>query len=277
MAFYTPRRLIPAFLFTSRSGRAFLIGLIFVAIFAGVFWTSGRGQEFSTNLETVPDVPELESFSLSARVPISPKYYAHNVIVSRSVIDCPAGECVVEHRLQEWTRIDPLSTYVRDEYAELVFEPGNPWYRGQDAGRCSATFNCATFAVANYVHLTSNEWLSTTPTSDGYPTPIAIIIDSYFTPICEWSVAQAIDNKEFETDERLQNGDVLAFESSSSESDRTRRIFTHLGLVKRQDGLNRLLSKFGEGPILLSDLKFPDRMFPGAQKITIYRFRGDRP
>lgn len=255
--------------------------MLFVALaFTTVYWIRSTGHESENRSALLfPVTAESETFSLPAGAEISPVYFPNNAIVGRSVLSCPAGECVVEHRVQEWTPISSLSVYVQNDFAELVFEPGNPWYRGQDAGRCSATFNCATFAVAEHVHLTSNEWLGTTPTFDGYPTPIAIILDSYFTPICEWSIAQAIDNNdnEFETDERLRDGDVLAFESISPKSDRTRRIFTHLGLVKRQDELNRLLSKFGQGPILLSDLKFPDRMFPGAQKITIYRFRGDRP
>jgi hypothetical protein len=274
MAFYTPSGRNPAFL--SAAGRLFplIFALLFAALSARYFWTEIDGRESSRSGATSDDRSAGNLVFNLKRVPIAPLMKPGAAYISRSLLECPAGPCVLEHRPEEWTPLEELDKYQQDDFAELIFKPGNPWHVGQDSGICAATFNCATFAVGDFIGLTPNDWLNPAPSSDGYPTPIAVILDSFFTPVHELSLIDAVHDRQFETDERLREGDVVSFERIDDRDDPTRRNFTHLGLVQKQDGVNRLLSKFGQGPVLLSDLNFAHRMFPGGQKIVVYRFVG---
>lgn len=209
------------------------------------------------------------------RVAISPLSIARGSAIARSLVKCPAGECVIRHVPLPPVDISAFAAFRQNDFGRIVFEPDNPWYAGQNTGKCAATFNCGTFAVSDFVEFTPNDWLETAPTFDGFPTPIAVVIDSYFEPVCEFAMSAALQNETYETDKRLRDGDIVGFELRPREADRTRRMFKHVGRVKRSEGVNRLLSKFGQGPIVLSDLRFADRMFPGADLVTVYRFRND--
>ncbi|MEQ9408548.1 MAG: hypothetical protein RIK87_12510 [Fuerstiella sp.] len=193
--------------------------------------------------------------------------------IGRTRCDFPAGPCIVLHYPEVPTKIDAFDILRGDDFGEVVFKPGNVWYAGQEDGYCSSTFNCCTFAVCDYVGLTTADWIATDPMADGFPTPIAVIIDSYADLICEYSIREAIDLQEFLKDGRLRDNDVVCFERASAESDPLRRRFTHVGRVQHHNGVNRLLSKFGQGPIARTNLRFPYRMYPGADLIRVYRFR----
>ncbi|MBI1311835.1 hypothetical protein GC176_11130 [bacterium] len=193
-------------------------------------------------------------------------------IVTRTILLCPRGECLIEHYDDPATQIVDFRQLQNGDFAELVYEPGNPWCTGQNEGRCLSTFNCCSFAVGELVGLTPRDWLGTTPTSDGYPTPMAVILDSYFSLIAEIPVEEVLRDGVYESDERFLDKDVVCFEILCSGKDTLRRHVIHAGQVRKDHGINRLLSKFGQGPILLSDLRFPNRMFQGASLIRIYRF-----
>lgn len=197
---------------------------------------------------------------------------SHGNVVVRSILKCPAGDCLIEHYLRAPTDISRFSEYRQDDSGEVVFVTGNRWYAGQDAGSCAATFNCGTFAVGDYLGLTPADWLHPESSQDGFPTPVAVILDSFFDPVCEMSVTEALNPLLFEADSRLRDGDVLCFEKIPRDGDPSRRIMTHVARIQKKDGVNRLLSKFGEGPVVLSDIKFAHRMFPGGEVVKVYRF-----
>lgn len=194
-------------------------------------------------------------------------------LVRRTIRRFPAGDCVIEHYPDFHTSMDEFSFHREGDFGEIVFEPDNPWYAGQDSGSCSSRFNCCTFGVCDYIGLTPQDWVGTCPTVDGFPTPIAVIVDSHFDLVCEFSHREAMGRRTFEKDTRLQDGDVICFERFARGVDSLRREFTHVGRVKKKDGVNRMLSKFGQGPIAVTDLRFPDRMYPGAETVRVYRFR----
>ncbi len=101
-----------------------------------------------------------------------------------------------------------------------------------------------------------------------------MVIDSYYDLVCEFTVEQAVeDGGLFERDTRLQDDDLVGFELIPTAPDPRRRQFTHVGRVRKRDGVNRLLSKFGQGPVALTNIRFPHRMYPGAETFRVYRRR----
>jgi hypothetical protein len=204
---------------------------------------------------------------------LAPRIGADGRRIGRDLWKFPAGECIVEHYPNDRTPTAGFAELRQEDFGEVAFHPKDCWYVGQDEGYCAATFNCGTFAVHDFVDLSPEDWVSMTPTFDGHATPIAVIIDSYCQRVRTFSLTEAIVNGAFEADGTLRDGDVVAFERTLTSPDKTRRVFTHLGLVKKVDGVNRLLSKFGRGPVALSNLNFPHRMYPGAEVVNVYRVR----
>lgn len=204
---------------------------------------------------------------------LAPRIGADGRRIGRDLWKFPAGDCIVEHYPNDRTPIADFAKLRQQDFGEVMFHPQDCWYAGQDEGYCAATFNCGTFAVHDFVNLSPQDWVSTTPTFDGHATPIAVIIDSFCQRVRTFSLTDAIENGAFEADETLRDGDVVAFEKTPTSPDKTRREFTHLGLVKKVDGVNRLLSKFGQGPIAQSNLNFPHRLYPGAEVVNVYRVR----
>lgn len=206
---------------------------------------------------------------------LQPKRQPDGTHRPRSLRAFPAGNCVIEHPRRGWTDIGAFPYYRQNDYGEVVYSKDSAWYQGQDVGRSSATFNCCTFAVSIFVELTPQDWVGTAPTFDGYPTPIAVIVDSFFDRVTEFELTDSDFNAAFERHTMLKDDDLVCFERRSENANPLRRIFTHVGRVKTADGVNRLLSKFGQGPIALSDLNFPNRAYPGADVVRIYRFCGN--
>lgn len=225
----------------------------------------------------VPRKARIASPSTVALVPggqrsIPPRIDANGVSVKRVLIPFPAGDCVVERFPLTCTTLESFLERRQDNFGEVVYQPANPWYVGQDEGYCTATFNCATFAVGDHVGLTIRDWTGTSPTAEGYPTPIAVILESHFQLVCEFDLLDATVESQFLHDDRLQDGDVVAFEFAQADEDPLHRRFSHLGRVQQKDGANRLLSKFGQGPVALTDLGFASRLFPGGEVLRIYRY-----
>lgn len=191
-------------------------------------------------------------------------------LVDASLVRMPAGTCLVKHLPPTRISTASFSQYKQGDFAEIVVRPDDPWYAGQELGSCSDAFNCATFAVAPFVQLRPRDWLETSP-AGSLPTPAAVVLDSYCAKVCEFSIDTAVDGSSFEQDARLREDDVVSFERAPTYDDPLRRSFTHLGRVARHNGVNRLLSKCGQGPVVVSDVAFASRLFPGAVKVVVYR------
>lgn len=183
----------------------------------------------------------------------------------RSALLCPAGECVLMHYHPGTLSPirDPACALRPGEYAQLVHDANSPWFFGAQHGVCLDTFNCCTFAVGDYIGLTVDDWVGVWATGK-HANPMQVILDSYFE--CLWSAPAAEALARFESDATLREGDVVCiFDSSSGQ-------VTHAGRVDQRDGKNRLLSKFGTGPILNTDLRFPRRFFSG-DLVKVFRLQ----
>ncbi len=194
-------------------------------------------------------------------------------VVTRSILRCPRGECLIEHYSDPETTISDFRSLQNGDFVEFMFDRDSPWFAGQDQGRCSSNFNCCAFAVGDLVGLTPSDWLGTEPTSDSYASPMAVILDSYFSLVAEFTADVSVGEEGYESASGLCDLDVVCFERPASDGNLQHRIFNHAGQVRKSNGVNRLLCKFGQGPILLTDLRFPGRIFPGATMIRVYRFR----
>ena len=211
--------------------------------------------------------------SFAVRTQIAGYMRSDGVYAKRVLLELPVGVCVVEQHPDSEISIVDFSAYREDDFAEIVFEKDNPWYSGQDVDRCSSSFNCCTFAVSRFLPLSTKDWVGTAPTFDGFFSPIAVIMDSYFQPVREFPMHSLTSIGDYETAVDLHDDDIVTFEYRSTEQGDLRRVFTHVGRVRRHNGVNRMLSKFGQGPIALSNLQFPLRMFPGTEVIKVYRYK----
>lgn len=251
----------------SRLDKTALMGLVFCCVCgAGLWWLCF--PDVDPEHDDDPVRTELVTQSLA------PETDETGILIQRSLVVCPAGDCVIRHYPPALSQIDHFADFRQSDFGEIVWQPDNRWYSGQDRGVCVSTFNCGTFAVGDLIPLTPSDWLGTDPTTDGRPTPLAVILDSFFDVIRELTVADAMSESEFKQDRQLRDGDVVTFEVESNETRPIFRRFTHAGRLQSRDGVNRLLSKFGGfGPVALTNLRFPQRMFPGADVVRVYRYR----
>jgi hypothetical protein len=186
-------------------------------------------------------------------------------VVCRTVLELPAGDCLLKHFDKTFEPTHDIRQLLRDDFAQPYFE-NSAWYEGYPA-KSRRTFNCCTFAVAPFIGLTPDDFLDNHPTQ-GYPNPMQVVLDSYFERIRAYSPSAAL--AEFPHDAELRQDDVVCTVKTSGILG-----FRHAARVHVGNDQNLLLSKFGQGPILLADLPFTLRCFPGDE-VWVYRYRGPR-
>lgn len=195
-------------------------------------------------------------------------------ITGRSVLTCAAGDCIVLHypplpvakdNLRNMLELDPDTP--ADE-VELCEESWEEWYAPSPLGVTLNTFNCCTFAVADVVGLTRNDWVRPSATGDTYYTvPMQVILESYFHPVRTYH-GPVIPWGIVEEDDQLREDDVLCY----TRTDLPAIQFAHVGKIVKVDGRNRLLSKYGSGPIVRTSLELLGNVLVGEfDEIQVYR------
>jgi hypothetical protein len=196
---------------------------------------------------------------------LPPQVYPGGVQVGRSVLHLPAGECLLKHFGQAFVPLHDISHMRESDFAQFYFEENSEWYAGYPS-QSSAAFNCCAFAVAPYVGLNSQDFLDG-HAEDGFTNPMQVVLDSYFEHVRTYTLREAL--AEIAEDSRLQPGDVVCTMTTANGMLEV----THAARVLVHEGKNRLISKFGQGPVLLTDMSFALRTFPGDE-VRVYRFRG---
>jgi len=195
-------------------------------------------------------------------------------ITGRSVLECPAGSCIILHYPPLHVDLGDLrgfleeSAQTTDEVAEIYSDPANRWSWAETAYRTNNTFNCCTYAVGDVVGLTTDDWVAPSASGDTYYTvPMQIILDSYFDQIRTYR-DPSNGWEEVVLDTHLREEDVLCCVSTEGR----RPDFAHAGRICKKNGTNWLLSKFGSGPIVRSTLRKVASEYDGLfDQIWVYR------
>jgi hypothetical protein len=130
----------------------------------------------------------------------------------------------------------------------------------------STTFNCVTFALADALQLSPNDWIEPfARESTFYTDPAQIALDSYFDLVADYARSD-IDWEELSQSSQLCHGDVICYRQTVN----NQRAIVHMGRLKKNNGQFSTLSKFGVGPIAETSLEYCAEVFM-ADFISIYR------
>lgn len=192
-------------------------------------------------------------------------------LVGRSVISCPAGECIILHYplrpLTEEQRSDYVNTRTMRE-GRLAETVSPLWSPASSFGSVNGTFNCCTYAVGDVLGLSSSDWLAPNASGDTEDTvPMQIVLDSYYSVVRSYP-GPKIDWESIQEDGDLRDDDVLCFVNTSAAKDE----YAHVGRIRKRDSANWLVSKLGVGPIVESPIEATGSDFAGQfNDVRIYR------
>lgn len=198
-------------------------------------------------------------------------------LVGRSVIECPAGPCIVLHfpptglkpeesrEMQEFVaRLLTGDPATSEDDGELFCDQQGRWCQGTDDEVIQSTFNCCTFAVGDVLGLTTDDWIM--PLKYGLADntlPMQVVLDSYFESVRHFRVEDvAFDWTRIELDAELRQTDVVCFVQTVLTNGVSTR-FVHAGRIWKHEGRNWLVSKIGDGPILVTPIETLAREYVG--------------
>lgn len=233
----------------------------------------GCQRKQKTPLVSVTPIPRERPPEQSLSPAWSPK---HRIEVPRTVLECPAGDCILVH-------FPIRKDYVPDGMTDLLagqagtteddgelFESAR-WTGGPPGRLCQ--FNCCAFAVGDWIGLGPTDWLcgEVSGLTDG-SNPMHVMLKSFFRQIAEFPPPFATSGIEaFATDSRLQDEDVVCLVGSRGPD------FPHAMRVKRRKGRNWVLGKFGEDPILWTPLETVGGAYEGQfDQVQVFRFQGEQ-
>lgn len=203
----------------------------------------------------------------------------HRGLTGRSVLLCPAGNCIVMHYSLR-ADFEPNTKQILEKdtpngsVASVFRQDGNQWSMAWVD--TPTTFNCCTFAVGDYLGLTPRDWIEPRPHAVTYFTnPMQVILDSYFRLVKSYP-RSALDWSKIAEDDSLREDDVLCFWLGSTQSRNPGREvwpeIVHAGKVRKRAGQNWLLSKIRSGPIVLATIRATAAQFDDQfDEIRIYR------
>jgi hypothetical protein len=169
-------------------------------------------------------------------------------LTGRTLLHCPAGDCVLLHYPRHRVIEDDLSTLLVGDPSTTT-DDGEELAPGTDAWcdpNSYSTFNCCTYAVGDVVGLRRTDWVAPGADSDtGRLVPMEVLLNSFYTlrqavpvPQQRWA--------EPEWRESLQDNDVICLINRRRDS----RSIIHTGRVSTQGGRTWMLSKLGRGIIV---------------------------
>jgi hypothetical protein len=180
----------------------------------------------------------------------------HGIEVPRTVLECPAGACILLHFA---VREDYQPSVMTDvlfgrpetdaDDGQIVAEAKPPWQVERAAEWVQ--FNCCTFAVGEAIGLGRSDWLcgEVNPLTDG-TNPMQVVLDSYYEQVAEFAPpfsSRAIEL--FATSSELREDDVVCLVGSSGPE------YPHAMRVRRRGDRHWVVGKFGEDPILWTPLE----------------------
>ncbi len=259
--------------------RSFIIAgavLLVAGLFATSYLITGRpdqgnvrDEESAVLLSRRPP-QTLEVTPPSNRLPetrLGPAFTSDGIAIQQSYLTCSKGRIIVDHFPVDYAQIDGMVEAGAGAVKELYSVDGELWYQGYDKGYVLTTFNCFTFAIAPFIGLTPNDRLEAAVTP-GFGNPLELTFDSYFVKVATFDLDSNFRSEQFDTDPTLQDGDVFCLVQKQYGE----VLYVHAGRIKKMDGVNRLISKFGRmGPILLTDWKYVFRYYEGNE-IRVFRF-----
>lgn len=183
---------------------------------------------------------------------------------SECVVLRPPTELVSQEEQQRFSGIDLEATFVRQE-----FPPGSPWHIEPNRPEDQTTFNCATFAIGEVIGLSHADYL--TPQAVSFTNgenPAHVLLQEFFDCVATFPLA-AIQWDKLDTLASLRDHDVVVFATHGSNEE-----YVHLGKIVKRQGHNRMISKFGRGPIVLGTIQHTVQAYEGGfDEIRIYRRR----
>ena len=208
-------------------------------------------------------------------------------LVGRSVIKCPAGDCILVHFPPEVAEFKSLNdgmteghtvdatvkSILRLDDADSendgeIMIPDARW-GGAEADQVSFdTFNCCAFAVGDLLDLREGDWLNPAPRNTTNQTrPFQIVLDSYFREVLRASVYE-IDWASLESSTAIHEGDLVCFSSTMKDLLEV----VHVGVVQKRNGKNWLVSKIGLGPIVRGTMSATGKAYLlGWDVLVVYR------
>ncbi|GAB5402464.1 MAG: hypothetical protein Aurels2KO_06950 [Aureliella sp.] len=186
----------------------------------------------------------------------------HAGITGRSVIELPAGLCVVLH-------FPPSSQPTDKPPGKIILKKDVAQYDEPLAVYGDrSTFNCASFALAGLLDLSADDWIEPLARSDTlYTVPAEIVLNSY-CDLQEELIAGEVDWSTLATTQAIRDGDIFCYCQSAA----GRTAFAHMGKIRKRENQNLLVSKFGMGPIVETTLRTCGEEF-GFETLRIYRPR----
>ena len=196
----------------------------------------------------------------------------HRGLVGRSALECPAGDCILLHyprRLASQAQQAMYDQLETTRTGELFVDDESRWTT-HDGGVPLDTFNCCTFAVGDWLGLSTADWVAPNRTSDTEGTvPMQVVLDSYFKLVREYDHSD-LDWQLIEQDAGLENDDVFCFVSTRQGVVE----FTHVGRISKVGAQNWLISKLGNGPIVRAPIQATGADFRGQfDGVQVYRWR----
>ena len=156
----------------------------------------------------------------------------------------------------DWTKV--LSGFDLGPVVELERSTWQ-WSKG-----AATNFNCHAMAIGSHVGLSPQDWLE----GIGSPAtldhnPARILLDNFFQHV------ETVGPGQEPTHSIEENEIFVCYESSSDH-------FIHSGFIKRVDDRLVAVSKFGEGPILLTSLDLIQAFYHAKfDQVRWYRFQGN--
>ena len=209
-----------------------------------------------------------------------------NPVTRRSVLDLPAGECILLHKSprrefcppsfmaywMDWMQGDPATD---QDDVRFYREPSDPLCTSElfDYYQ-SGTFNCHTFAFRPFLGLNRLDWLTgMIEDSTNGVNPVKVVLDSYFRPVKVVRIgafgASEDTLNEFDRDSDFQEDDIICFTRSSDPD-----CFYHTGRVRKVNDRNWVLSKIGMSPTVVTTLSQLATYYIGKfDQVEIYRLR----
>jgi hypothetical protein len=190
----------------------------------------------------------------------------------RSLLYCPAGNCVLFHVSSDDTgTIESMGAPVdhasfRELLSGKTMSINDPWLNGQEN---LETFNCHTYAIGPAVGLTVRDWThGDAHPLTGFSNPMGVILSSYFEQLGN-ETANHEGLQRIEMDGRLRTDDIICF---VDQGETTR--FVHSGRIRKRDGRNWVASKFGGHALLLSRLEPTFAVYAKeVNEVRTYRLR----
>lgn len=206
---------------------------------------------------------------------------------ARSVLSCPAGDCIVLHHPLKFVRTkgvrdgqfvddyeqemnvlltgDPNTS---DDDGEIIYLRPDEWSTEEALGGTQVTYNCCTYAIGEVVGLSESDWISPNALdATDFTVPMQVLLDSYFQLIRSEDLTE-IDWRRLESDPSFKDGDIFCLVYTKA----GRQQFTHAGKILPKSGRNWFVGKLGRGPVIRSSLAAVGEIYEGQfEKICVYR------